>query len=128
MVLVEEGDCDRHSCSSDEERNRPGKGLTCHLPHFSKGLDNTFSKTTMFANASKTEGVRSFSAAQDASRVGVTNHHSAIHLDEMEGLWMGWPEATFLPLASVPVELGCWPFGMIRVSISRVVTIPEYLA
>ncbi len=30
---------------------------------------------------------KSFSAVQDASRVGVTNHHSAIHLDEMEGDW-----------------------------------------
>jgi len=27
MVLVEEGDCDRHSCSSDEERNRMQAGL-----------------------------------------------------------------------------------------------------
>lgn len=91
-----------------------GKGIDMPPATSPKGLHafwTTLSLRPMFANASKTEGVRSFSAAQDASRVGVTNHHSAIHLDEMEGDWMGWPEATFLPLASVLVDC-CWAAGL----------------
>lgn len=92
MVLVEEGDCDRHSCSSDEERNRPGKGLACHVPHILQGppciLDDTFSKTTMSATASKTEGIRNRSHfPQRRMQAGLE-----LRTTTQQYTWMRWKE------------------------------------